>query len=397
MASFAESSGSDAVGTQYVCATPGCGKEAKLACPTCIKLGTQPTRFCDQECFKKSWNDHKAVHAAIREAREAAIAADPSAMPREFKNYRFSGSLRPWKVTAKSVIPEGIAKPDYADDDQGKSPSEERDKRNREVIRVYTPEEIEGIRHACVIGREVLDIAGQAVRVGITADELDKIVHDETIKRGAYPSPLNYYLFPKSVCTSVNEIICHGIPDMRPLLDGDIVNLDISVFKNGYHGDLNETFFVGNVDDDSIRVVQTAYECLQAAINIVRPGTLYRSLGEQIHSVAKKNNCSIVKTYCGHGIGELFHTGPTVPHYANNKAKGSMQVGHIFTIEPMINLGQSGDITWPDGWTACTADGSRSAQFEHTMVVTTTGCELLTGRPGEPTDTIVWTREKFQR
>ncbi len=184
---------------------------------------------------------------------------------------------------------------------------------------------------------------------------------------------------------------------MRPLEDGDIVNLDISVFKDGYHGDLNETFFVGNVNEDSVRVVQCAYECLQAAINIVRPGVLYRQIGEQINTIAKKYKCSIVKTYCGHGIGELFHTSPNVPHYANNKAKGTMQVGHIFTIEPMINLGQSGDVTWPDGWTACTADGSRSAQFEHTMIVTETGCELLTGRPGEPTTEIIWTREKFQR
>ena len=392
MSSFSGDSAADS--ELHICATPGCGKEAKLACPTCIKLGAIPTRFCGQECFKNNWNEHKAVHSTIREAREAA---DPSAMPREFASYRFTGPLRPWKVTAKSVVPEGIAKPDYADDPRGNSASEEKDKRNREIIRSYSAEQLAGIRRACVIGREVLDIAGRAVRVGITADELDKIVHAETIKRGAYPSPLNYYLFPKSVCTSVNEIICHGIPDMRPLVDGDIVNLDISVYKDGYHGDLNETFFVGNVDADAVRVVQTAYECLQAAIAMVRPGTLYRQLGETISQVAKKNNCSVVKTYCGHGIGELFHTGPTVPHYANNKAKGSMAVGHVFTIEPMINLGASEDITWPDQWTACTADGSRSAQFEHTMVVTETGCELLTGRVGEPKGEIVWTREKFQR
>jgi len=381
----------------HLCATPGCDKEAKLACPTCIKLGAPPTRFCGQECFKRSWDDHKAVHTQIRAAREAAVAADPSTMPREFKNYPFSGPLRPWKVTEKSVVPEEIQKPDYSDHPDGRSNSEELDKRNRDLIRTYTPEQIEGIRRACVIGREVLDVAGRAVRVGVTADELDKIVHAETIKRGAYPSPLNYYQFPKSVCTSVNEIICHGIPDMRPLEDGDIVNLDISVYKDGYHGDLNETFFVGNVNADSVRVVQCAYECLQAAINIVKPGVLYRQIGEQINTIAKKYNCSIVKTYCGHGIGELFHTSPNVPHYANNKAKGTMQVGHIFTIEPMINLGSHGDVTWPDGWTACTADGSRSAQFEHTMVVTETGCELLTGRAGEPINEIVWTREKFQR
>ena len=395
MAAMVEEAGSKEVA--HICATEGCDNPAKLSCPTCIKLGAPPTRFCGQDCFKASWNSHKAVHSAIREARDAAIAADPSSMPREFKNYMFSGSLRPWKVTEKSLIPADIEKPDYADHPDGRSQQEEVDKRNRDVIVQYTTEEIEGIRKACVIGREVLDIAGKAVAVGVTADELDKIVHDETIKRGAYPSPLNYYNFPKSVCTSVNEIICHGIPDCRPLEDGDIVNLDISVYKDGFHGDLNETFFCGNVDSDAVRVVQCAYEALQAAINLVKPGVLYRSLGEQIHMVSKKHKCSIVKTYCGHGIGRLFHTTPNVPHYAGNKAKGTMKVGHVFTIEPMINLGVSGDVTWPDGWTACTADGKRSAQFEHTMVVTETGCELLTGRPGEPIDHIVWTREKFQR
>eukprot|EP00605_Chrysophyceae_sp_TOSAG23-4_P001765 GSChrysophyteH1.ASY1.ANO1.1953.1 assembled CDS len=322
MSSFSSAESEKKVATT-ICASEDCEKEAKLACPTCIKLGAPPARFCDQDCFKKSWSDHKAVHTAIH----------PSSMPREFKKYLFTGPLRPWKVTEKSIVPPEIEKPDYADHPDGRSDQEERDKRNRDVIVQYTPEELEGIRRAC------------AVRVGITADELDKIVHDETIKRGAYPSPLNYYNFPKSVCTSVNEIICHGIPDMRPLEDGDIVNLDISVYKDGYH------------------VVQCAYECLQSAIDAVKPGVLYRSLGERIHNVSKKYKCSIVKTY----------------------SKGTMKVGHV------------DDVTWPDGWTACTADGKRSAQFEHTMVVTETGCELLTGRPGEPQDRIVWTREKFQR
>jgi methionyl aminopeptidase len=222
-------------------------------------------------------------------------------------------------------------------------------------------------------------------------------VHDETVKRNAYPSPLNYYEFPKSVCTSVNEVICHGIPDYTELKSGDIVNLDVSVFFNGYHGDLNETFFVGEVDADGRRLVKCAYETLAAAIDMVRPGTLYRDLGARIQEEAEAAGCSVVTTYCGHGIGRLFHTSPNVPHYARNKAKGSMEVGHIFTIEPMINLGQKEDILWPDNWTAVTRDGSRSSQFEHTMVVTATGCELLTGRVDEPSDRIVWTDDKFQR
>ena len=377
-----------------MCATPGCEKPAKMACPTCIKLGAPPSRFCDQECFKKSWNEHKKVHEEIRKVRDA----DPAKMPREFKYYRFTGPLRPWKVTPKSEVPEGIQKPDYADHAQGSSASEERDRSDRDgSIRVYTATEVEGIRKACMIGREVLEIAGNAVKVGVTADALDKIVHEETIKRGGYPSPLNYYQFPKSVCTSVNEVICHGIPDMRPLEDGDIVNIDISVYYGGYHGDLNETFLVGNVDEHGKRLVECAYKCLKAAIDKCRPGTMYRDLGKYIEEVAKKHKCSVVTTYCGHGIGELFHTMPNVPHYYPNKAKGSMKVGHIFTIEPMINLGQSSDDRWPDNWTAVTRDGSRSAQFEHTMIVTETGIELLTPKPNQPLTTIEWSDQMFAR
>lgn len=184
---------------------------------------------------------------------------------------------------------------------------------------------------------------------------------------------------------------------MRPLQDGDIVNLDISVYYNGYHADLNETFFIGEVDADSRRLVECAFNSLAAAVDMVKPGTLYRDFGNTIARVAKGYNCSVVNTYCGHGIGTLFHTAPNVPHYAKNKAKGVVQPGHVFTIEPMINLGGYRDCLWPDGWTAVTIDGSRSSQFEHTMVVTETGVELLTARVGEPTDRMVWRPEVFQK
>lgn len=248
------------------------------------------------------------------------------------------------------------------------------------------------------VGREVLDVASRAVAVGVTCDEIDRIVHEETIRRDAYPSPLNYYEFPKSVCTSVNEVICHGIPDFTELRDGDIVNIDISVYFRGFHGDLNETLLVGAVDADTKRLVRCAYESLAGAVDMVRPGTLYRDLGARITAVTEAAGCSVVTTYCGHGIGQLFHTNPNVPHYAKNKAKGAMEVGHVFTIEPMVNLGVSADVLWPDNWTAVTKDGSRSAQFEHTMVVTATGCELLTGRVGEATDRLAdWSDDMFQR
>lgn len=326
MSAMAEAAGGGDGGSgeaPHICWTPGCGKAATLACPTCLKLGLPPSRFCGQECFKANWNTHKLVHKEVREA----IKADPSRPPAEFKGYSFTGPLRPWRVTERRTVPDTIAKPDYATHERGVSMEEERDKGRRDIIPVYSAAEIEGIRAACKIGREVLDIAGRAVAVGVTGDDLDKIVHDETVLRGAYPSPLNYYRFPKSVCTSVNEVICHGIPDQRPLQEGDIVNIDISVFLNGFHGDLNETFFVGAVDADAERLVECAYKSLAAAIAACRPGTLYKDLGERISQVTREARCSVVTTYCGHGIGRLFHTAPNVPHYSGNKAKGTMEKG----------------------------------------------------------------------
>jgi methionyl aminopeptidase len=245
------------------------------------------------------------------------------------------------------------------------------------------------------MGREVLDLAGRAIRVGVTCDEIDRVVHEASIERDCYPSPLNYYNFPKSVCTSVNEVICHGIPDKYEVKDGDIVNVDVTTYTRGCHGDLNETFMVGNVDEEGKKLVQTAFECLQKALEACKPGTLYRDLGGIITKHAKDSGCSVVKTYCGHGIGNLFHTTPNVPHYNKNKAKGVMREGHIFTVEPMINLGTWEDVTWGDNWTAVTRDGKRSAQFEHTVVVTKDGVEILTARDEEPR--MVWDAAKNSR
>ena len=287
----------------------------------------------------------------------------------------------------------------YQDNIQGISMSEQRDRANNNSIRVYGPAELDcenGLRHACAMGREVLDIGSKALRPGVTTDEIDRIVHEASIERDCYPSPLNYYNFPKSVCTSVNEVICHGIPDYREIQDGDIVNLDVTTFnRGGYHGDLNETFCVGNVDEDGKKLIKTAFECLQNALAMVKPGTLYRDLGTKIHKTASAQKCSVVRTYCGHGIGSLFHTAPNVPHYHKNKAKGIMKKGHVFTVEPMINLGIPGDRTWGDNWTAVTADGKRSAQFEHTVLVTDSGCEILTARNNEPV--MCWNEDLINR
>jgi len=277
-----------------LCTTPNCGKIAILSCPTCIKLGIPPSKFCNQICFKSYWDEHKILHKTIKSVR---AIKDPSIMPIEFKGYYFTGLLRPYQKTSKRLVPDNIKKPDYAIHPQGIPISEQIDKRTNTTIRIYNENEINFMKNVCKIGREVLDIASAAIKVGITCDEIDRIVHEATIERGAYPSPLNYHNFPKSVCTSVNEVICHGIPDLRELQDGDIVNIDISVYKDGYHADLNETFFVGNIDDNSIRLVKCAYEALAAAINIVKPGTLYRDVGEAINLVTKAAKCSIVSYF----------------------------------------------------------------------------------------------------
>jgi len=389
-----------------VCASVGCNNSVStnLACPNCKKLGLD-NYFCTQECFKKNYAEHKKVHAVAKQVLAAsgyqkenptnngvscsleAPAEVKLRQPDWAKNFHFPGRLRPTLLSPQRIIPRSIRRPDYADHIQGVSESEQRDKNNHNNIRVYTSEELDGeygLRHACKMGREVLDCAGKALRVGVTTDEIDRVVHEACIERDCYPSPLNYYNFPKSVCTSVNEIICHGIPDYREVEDGDIVNIDVTVYNGRYHGDLNETFLVGNVDDDGRKVVKTSFDCLATALDLVKPGTLYRELGTAIHKKAVKSKCSVVRTYCGHGIGSLFHTIPNVPHYHKNKAKGTMKAGHVFTIEPMINLGSPNDFTWGDNWSAVTTDGKRSSQFEHTLLVTETGYELLTGRENEP-------------
>lgn len=246
------------------------------------------------------------------------------------------------------------------------------------------------MREAGRIAREVLDAGRAVVRVGASGDDVDRAIFAACVERNVYPSPLNYHGFPKSVCVSVNEVICHGIPDTRPFEDGSIVNLDVTIYHRGFHADLNETFLVGNVDEESKRLVRTAYEALSESLGVVKPGNMYRQIGQVVSRVANAEKLGVVKSYCGHGVNQLFHTAPNVPHYARNKAVGVMRAGHTFTIEPMINVGSPHDETWPDGWTAVTVDGKRSAQFEHSLLVTETGVEILTAREGAPRDRMVW-------
>jgi methionyl aminopeptidase len=276
--------------------------------------------------------------------------------------------LSPGKVTPRRAVPASVPRPDYAQ--TGRPRAQGRD--------VKTPEELERLRRACRAAARVLRVTGEAVRVGITTDALDELAHEETIRLGGYPSPLNYRGFPKSLCTSVNEVICHGIPDSRPLEDGDIVNLDVTVYLDGMHGDCSATFLVGEVDAEGRRLVQVARECLARGIGAVRPGNPISEIGKAIEAHAARHGYGVVRAYCGHGIGESFHSQLQVPHHYDPSVRRIMEPGMTFTIEPMITEGTWQDLLWNDGWTAVTADGKRSAQFEHTLAVTDDGGELLT-------------------
>lgn len=351
----------------FTCNKPGCKNEAHLRCPTCKKYNIlKESFFCGKDCFKSYWSEHKKIHEDYEPIDDG---------------FPYTGPLRRYKITPKRTVPKNIQLPDYANDPDGKSNCEETADRNPfQETPVYSDEDIEQMKIVCKIGRLVLDTVHKEVKVGITTDELDKIVHETAIENDCYPSPLNYYKFPKSVCTSVNEVICHGIPDKRPLKDGDIVNLDVTVFHHGYHGDLNETYLVGNVDKKAKDLVTTTYNSLMKAIEICRPGTKISEIGNVISDYVHGRGFSVVKNYMGHGICKLFHTFPNVPHYKKNKAHGVMKPGNIFTIEPMINEGTWKCVKWYDNWTAATEDGKRSAQFEHTILITDTGCEVLTAR-----------------
>lgn len=355
-----------------------CQAPARLQCPKCIelKLPKAMSVFCSQDCFKQAWAGHKAVHKPPADAWLYCLKrgkARSDVMP----EFNWTGPLQPYRISPRRPVPAHITKTDYA---QTAYPASEAKSRLQQMIPTYNAEDIAGIREACRVGREVLDIAHAAVAPGVTTDELDRIVHEAMMEREAYPSPLNYYDFPKSVCTSVNEVICHGIPDARELQNGDIVNVDVTAYYKGYHGDLNETFVVGEVDDESKKLIKTTHDALMKAIAMCKPGTRYREVGEVITKHCAVAGFQVVRSYCGHGIGNLFHCQPNIPHYAHNKAVGIMKEGHVFTIEPMVNVGTWRDVTWPDGWTAVTEDGKRSAQFEHQLLITATGCEVLTGR-----------------
>ncbi len=255
------------------------------------------------------------------------------------------------------------------------------------MVTIKTPDEIEKMRVAGRLAAEVLEMLEPYVQPGITTGELDRISHEHIVnKQGAIPAPLNYHGFPKSICTSVNHVICHGIPDdNKKLKKGDIVNIDITVIKDGYHGDTSKMFFVGEPSIMAKRLVEFTQQSLYAAIDLVKPGARLSEIGQIIAAMAKKERFAVVQEYCGHGIGKVFHEDPQVLHYDGytDKTDLVLKEGMCFTIEPMINAGKRHCKLLKDGWTVVTKDHSLSAQWEHTLLVTSTGVEVLTRRQEE--------------
>jgi len=252
------------------------------------------------------------------------------------------------------------------------------------AVTIKTQEEVEKMRIAGHLAGDVLAMIRPHVEAGITTDELDKICHDYIVnEQQAIPAPLNYRGFPKSICTSVNHQVCHGIPADKKLKNGDIINIDITVIKDKYHGDTSKMFMVGKPSIQAERICRISYECMRKGIEMVKPGVQLGDIGHTIQKHAEKNHCSIVREYCGHGIGLQFHEDPQVLHYGQPGTGLVLEPGMTFTIEPMVNVGKRAVKLLPDEWTVVTKDRSLSAQWEHTILVTDDGFEVLTQRPGD--------------
>ena len=251
------------------------------------------------------------------------------------------------------------------------------------MINYKTKEEIEVMKESCQLAAEVLVMIEPYVKPGVTTERLNQICHDYIVSKGAVPSPLNYRGFPKSICTSVNEEICHGIPSDRKLRNGDIVNLDITTYLKGFHGDTSQTFFVGSPRKKAEKLVEVCKESLQRGIEVVKPGAKLGDIGASIQSFAEGHGYSIVREFCGHGIGSEFHEEPQILHYGNFGEGLEIKEGMVFTIEPMVNLGKPDLKILADKWTAVTLDGQISAQFEHTLCVTDNGVDVMTRLDGK--------------
>jgi methionyl aminopeptidase len=281
-----------------------------------------------------------------------------------------NGHLLPGVISPARNVPASIHRPEYV----GRTGP-----RDFTGSDVYPAEAVERIRESGTIAAGAIAAAGAAVRPGVTTDALDRIAHEYMVGHGAYPSTLGYRGFPKSCCVSINEVICHGIPDDTVIEDGDIVNIDVTAFKNGVHGDLNKTFVAGAARQDAVDLVDRTREAMNRGIKAVAPGREINVIGRAIESYARRFGYGVVRDFTGHGVGEAFHSGLVIPHYdAAPRFNEIIEVGMVFTIEPMLTLGDYHWDMWADGWTVTTRDKSLTAQFEHTLVVTERGAEILT-------------------
>ncbi|MCC2593482.1 type I methionyl aminopeptidase [Tessaracoccus sp. OS52] len=277
--------------------------------------------------------------------------------------------ITPHRISPRRDVPRSIARPEYVDQPAPKP---------YRGSHVQPPEVIEAMREAGRIAHNAMQEAAKAIAPGVTTDQLDAVAHEYMLDHGAYPSALGYRAFPKSICTSVNEVICHGIPDARPLEDGDLVKIDVTAYKDGVHGDNCATFFCGDVSEEARLLTERTQEALNRAIKAVRPGRPISVIGRVIESYAKRFGYGVVKEYTGHGVHTAFHSGLVVLHYDEPRLDTVMEPGMTFTIEPMLTLGAPESEVWDDDWTVVTLDGSWCAQFEHSLVVTETGAEILT-------------------
>ncbi|WP_353828038.1 type I methionyl aminopeptidase [Agromyces sp. SYSU T0242] len=280
-----------------------------------------------------------------------------------------AGLLIPGRRSPARAVPSDIPRPEYV----GRTAPTPNTGGDR-----YTPQEVERIRAAGRIAAGAIAAASEAIRPGTTTDELDRIAHEYVVAHGAYPSTLGYRGYPKSSCTSVNEVICHGIPDDTVLEDGDLVNIDVTAYLDGMHGDTNATFLVGEADEESRLLVERTREALARSIRAVAPGRQVNVIGRAIESYAKRFGYGVVRDYTGHGVGRAFHTGLVIPHFDDPNATTVLEPGMVFTIEPMLTLGTIEWDLWADDWTVVTRDRRLTAQFEHTLVVTERGADILT-------------------
>lgn len=281
-------------------------------------------------------------------------------------------AIKPYPISPRRAVPASIARPHYVD-----RPAPD----PYTGSHVQSAETIELMRESSRIAAGALYEAARAIAPGVTTDELDAVAHAYLLDHGAYPSALSYRGFPKSICTSVNEVICHGIPDARPLEEGDLVKIDVTAFKNGVHGDNCGTFGCGELDEDSRLLLERTKTALERAIRAVKPGRQTNVIGRVIEAYARRFGYGVVREYTGHGVHSAFHSGLVILHYDNATYHDVMEPGMTFTIEPMLTLGNPASHVWDDDWTVVTNDGSRCAQWEHTLVVTDDGAEVLTVPP----------------